>query len=100
MSDPKPFAYDLTHDDIQREKTKARTLRATQWWKRRVAKGVCHYCGHRFPAKALTMDHVIPISRGGRSVKSNVVPACKACNNKKKQLLPMEWEAYLSNFQK
>ncbi len=39
MSDPKPFAYDLTHDDIQREKTKARTLRATQWWKRRVAKG-------------------------------------------------------------
>jgi hypothetical protein len=26
------------------------------------------------------------------------VPACKACNNKKKNLLPMEWEAYLTGF--
>jgi hypothetical protein len=42
------------------------------------------------------MDHIVPLSRGGRSVKGNVVPACKTCNTKKKHLLPMEWEAYLS----
>ncbi len=98
--DIKPFAYDLDETDIRREKTKARDLRKTQWWKRRLAKGKCHYCGKQIPAKALTMDHVVPISRGGRSTKTNVVPACKACNVKKKQLLPMEWDAYLEDCQR
>lgn len=46
------------------------------------------------------MDHIVPIARGGRSTKSNVVTACKTCNNKKKQLLPMEWEEYLEGFRK
>jgi len=91
-----PYAYDLDEADIKRERRKARELRASQWWKRRLAKGVCHYCHRQAPTKALTMDHIIPIARGGRSTKSNVVPACKECNNAKKQLLPMEWEQYLS----
>jgi 5-methylcytosine-specific restriction endonuclease McrA len=97
--DIKPFAYDLDETDIRREKTKARDLRKTQWWKRRLARGKCHYCGKQIPARALTMDHVVPISRGGRSTKTNVVPACKSCNVKKKQLLPMEWDAYLEDCQ-
>ena len=42
------------------------------------------------------MDHVVPVIRGGRSSRSNVVPCCKECNNKKKHLLPVEWEAYLN----
>jgi len=100
MTDIKPFAYDLADADVRREKTKARDLRASQWWKRRLAKGICYYCGRRVPANELTMDHVVPIARGGRSVKGNVVPACKPCNNKKKHLLPMEWEAYLDDFHK
>jgi 5-methylcytosine-specific restriction endonuclease McrA len=41
------------------------------------------------------MDHVVPLIRGGRSRRGNVVPACKECNNKKKSLLPVEWEEYL-----
>jgi len=93
-----PYAYNLDETDIKRERRKARELRASQWWKRRLAKGVCHYCGQSAPPKALTMDHIVPIARGGRSTKSNVVPACKACNNAKKQLLPMEWEEYLEGF--
>jgi 5-methylcytosine-specific restriction endonuclease McrA len=40
------------------------------------------------------MDHIVPIARGGKTTKGNVVPCCKECNNLKKQLLPMEWEAY------
>ena len=83
--------------DIRRERRKARELRASQWWKRRCAKGRCHYCGRPTPAKALTMDHIVPIARGGKSTKGNVVPACKACNTAKKQLLPMEWEQYLQS---
>jgi 5-methylcytosine-specific restriction endonuclease McrA len=37
----------------------------------------------------------VPLIRGGRSVRGNVVPACKECNNTKKSLLPWEWDAYL-----
>lgn len=90
-----PFAFDLDEATIRRERGKARELRASQWWKRKIAKGVCGYCGRFTPRRELTMDHIVPIARGGCSTKGNVVPACKTCNTKKKQLLPMEWEAYL-----
>ncbi|GAB6062304.1 HNH endonuclease [Deferrisoma palaeochoriense] len=82
-------------EHVAREKAKARELRKTGWWKRRVAAGVCHYCGRRVPPSELTMDHVVPLARGGRSVRSNVVPACKDCNSKKRYLLPVEWAEYL-----
>jgi 5-methylcytosine-specific restriction endonuclease McrA len=42
----------------------------------------CVYCGTK-PAK-LTMDHITPLAKGGSHTKSNVVPACKSCNSKKK----------------
>ncbi len=90
----KPFAFDPDDRDQKRERQKARELRQSQWWKRRCAKGRCEYCGRETPAAALTMDHIVPIARGGRTTKGNVVPACKDCNTKKKQLLPMEWERY------
>ena len=95
-----PFAYDLEPADLKRERQKARELRQSQWWKRRVAKGICYYCGRPTPPKDLTMDHIVPIARGGKSTKSNVVPCCKECNTAKEQLLPMEWDAYLLSFRK
>ena len=49
---------------------------------------------------AVTMDHIVPISRGGKSTKSNVVVCCKECNNKKKYLLPIEWSEYLDSLAK
>jgi 5-methylcytosine-specific restriction enzyme A len=93
-----PYAYLLSESDIRRERQKARELRASQWWKRKCAKGVCGYCGRSTPPRELTMDHIVPIARGGRSTKGNVVAACKECNVAKKQLLPMEWDAYLTQF--
>lgn len=86
-------------DDIavDRERRKARQLRQSQWWKRQLARGRCYYCGKSFPPRRLTMDHIVPLARGGKSKKGNVVPACKDCNNKKKYLLPIEWEAYLAS---
>ncbi|MFO7494746.1 MAG: HNH endonuclease [Desulfobacterales bacterium] len=92
----KPYAYDLAEEDVRRERSKARELRHSQWWKRRLAKGVCHYCQTPTPPRELTMDHIVPIARGGKTTKGNVAPCCKACNARKKQLLPMEWEAYLN----
>jgi len=91
----KPFAYDLEESDLKRERRKARELRESQWWKRRVAKGECYYCGRATPPNELTMDHIVPVSRGGKSTRGNVVACCKTCNNAKKQLLPMEWEQYI-----
>lgn len=75
---------------VKREREKARALRNSQWWKNILAQGKCHYCGRRVGAAALTMDHVVPVSRGGRSVKSNCVPCCKECNNGKKAWTPAE----------
>lgn len=85
-----PFAIDLEEADIRRERRKARELRASQWWKRQLAKGVCAYCGKRVSPAELTMDHVVPISRGGKSTKGNVRPVCKDCNTAKKSNLPIE----------
>ena len=87
-----PIASD---QEIKKEKQKARDLRKTQWWKRKCAAGKCHYCGRATPPQELTMDHIVPIIRGGKSTKGNIVPACKECNTKKKYALPIEWEEYL-----
>jgi len=93
------FIPEADDDDIRREKARARTLRESPWWKRKKSRGVCHYCGGRFKPSELTMDHIIPIIRGGRSVKENLVPACKDCNSKKKHMLPMEWQEYLDRLE-
>lgn len=85
---------------LKKERDKARKLRATQWWKRKRSSGICHYCQARVPVAELTMDHVIPLSRGGRSEKINLVPCCKECNTKKKQLLPFEWDEYMNTMNK
>jgi len=80
---------------LRKERAKARELRKTQWWKNRVARRECHYCGGSFSPKELTLDHVVPLSRGGKSTRGNCVPACKECNSRKQSLLPVEWQDYL-----
>ena len=81
---------------LKRERARARELRASPWWKRRIADGVCYYCRRRVPKGMLGMDHVVPLGRGGRSIRGNVVPACKDCNSRKQSLLPVEWQDYLT----
>jgi 5-methylcytosine-specific restriction protein A len=90
-----PFISYVTDEDIKREKIKAQKLRKSQWWKRKRSEGICYFCRKKFPPGELTMDHLIPLIRGGKSNKENIVPACKECNSKKKYLLPIEWEEYL-----
>lgn len=65
------------------EKAKARELRASIWWRQLVGQGQCYHCEKKFKAEELTMDHLIPIARGGKSDKKNCVPSCKECNTKK-----------------
>ena len=50
----------------------------------------CQYCGDRPGAQFLTVDHVVPRSRGGGHGWTNLVTACKRCNQRKGNLLPDE----------
>ena len=87
--------FDISEEQLRRERQKARELRRSQWWRNRLATGLCHYCGNHFAAAALTLDHVLPLARGGRSTRGNCVQACKECNTRKRDLLPIEWQEYL-----
>jgi len=68
---------------IKKEKEKARELRKSSWWKQQVGRGICYYCEKKFLPAELTMEHILPIARGGTSSKKNCVPCCKDCNSKK-----------------
>ena len=50
----------------------------------------CQYCGASGGAGELTLDHVLPRSRGGPSSWENLVAACRRCNNRKGDRLPEE----------
>ncbi|HEX4925985.1 MAG TPA: HNH endonuclease [Bdellovibrionales bacterium] len=52
----------------------------------------CQYCNQSFPPKDLTLDHVIPVSRGGRKEWTNIVTACRRCNQKKGNRSPHDAE--------
>ncbi len=92
------FIIDVSEAEIKRERDKSRELRRSRWWQNRIAMGICHYCNKKFTPDDLTMDHLVPISRGGKASRNNVVPACKECNSNKKYLLPIEWDEYLNQY--
>ncbi|MEE4136291.1 MAG: HNH endonuclease [Desulforhopalus sp.] len=79
---------------IRAERNRARDLRKSRWWQQKTASGICHYCGRKVAHSELTMDHLVPLARGGRSTRQNLVPCCKSCNNLKKSMLPLEWEEF------
>jgi len=48
----------------------------------------CLYCGHQFVREELTRDHIVPQSRSGRNIWSNVVTCCRPCNQRKRDRTP------------
>lgn len=50
----------------------------------------CQYCGRKFSYGELTLDHIYPKSRGGRTTWENIVTCCKSCNQKKADMTPQE----------
>lgn len=67
--------------DIHRRRITRKAVLARDSW-------TCQYCGSNKPS--LTVDHVIPRSRGGESVWENIVASCAPCNRKKGNRLPQE----------
>jgi len=56
-------------------------ISAAEWKALKALIHGCFYCGRS--DRKLTMDHVVPLSRGGRNVIANVVPCCGSCNSRK-----------------
>jgi 5-methylcytosine-specific restriction endonuclease McrA len=57
----------------------------------------CQYCAEHYKTQELTFDHVIPRSRGGRTIWTNIVTACQCCNLSKGNRLPKEVNMYPIN---
>lgn len=51
-------------------------------------KNICLYCGGQFGVTELSRDHVLPLSRGGKDIWTNVVTSCRRCNNRKADRAP------------
>lgn len=60
--------------------------------------GRCWYCGENFyeHPHEFTVDHVVPMSRGGKHVLRNLLPCCKTCNRQKKSKTYDEYRKYLT----
>jgi 5-methylcytosine-specific restriction endonuclease McrA len=67
--------------DVHRRKITRKAVLARDAW-------TCQYCGSE--RSGLTVDHVIPRSRGGESVWENIVASCAPCNRRKGNRLPRE----------
>lgn len=76
------LAFHRTRDDVKltRENVLARDCFS------------CQYCGASLDKKSLTLDHVIPESRGGKTTWGNIVACCSSCNGKKDNRTPEEAE--------
>lgn len=79
----------------QREREKTYSRRAKQPYSPELAAHMaalvllpCTYCGS---AENITIDHIIPLSRGGKHVAENLAAACYACNSSKGNRLLSEW---------
>lgn len=93
MTSSRYYTLDPAHTDparLKKERERARKLKDTQWWRSQLNQGICHYCGDRFEPKQLTMDHVVPLARGGSSTQGNIVPSCRDCNRDKKLDTPVD----------
>src|SRR5436190_23490334 len=74
-------AYVRIPRDAHRRRITRKAVLARDSW-------TCQYCGSRKPG--LTVDHVVPRSRGGKSVWENIVASCASCNRRKGNSLPRE----------
>jgi 5-methylcytosine-specific restriction endonuclease McrA len=79
--------------NIKAKRRKAERLTVTKKdWNKLVAyyRGCCAYCGAK---EKMTMEHIVPISRGGRHSIGNLLPVCMTCNVKKNYRFIVEWKA-------
>ena len=67
---------------------------ARKLWRRAIKEHfncTCVYCGNNYEINQLTLDHVKPRTNGGEDLTSNLVPACKKCNQGKGSSYWLGW---------
>lgn len=90
--------WEFDEDFQNRERLKGKELKKSRWWQNLIQNTTCYYCQTPIRRHEVTMDHIVPISRGGRSTAGNLVPACKTCNEQKRSLTAVEWQDFLGGF--
>jgi 5-methylcytosine-specific restriction protein A len=98
IKEPAAGMWEFDEEYRARERQKAKDLKRSRWWQNLIQQTVCYYCRTPIRREQVTMDHVVPISRGGKSTAGNIVPACKDCNEQKRSLTAVEWQSYLDGF--
>ena len=75
--------YELNSQHLVRigaQRARVRTLKNTRWWKLKLQRALCDYCQKPTPASLLTLDHIVPLARGGDTRPGNCAASCHACN--------------------
>lgn len=57
--------------------------------------GKCAYCGQHRNHKYMSIDHIIPLSKGGTNDVGNLQCVCKKCNGLKEDMLPQEFTMFI-----
>jgi 5-methylcytosine-specific restriction endonuclease McrA len=89
--DPAP----IPEEDLTRERRRAEDLADSSWWKNRLIRGRCHFCGGDFSAAEIVMDFKVALASGGKAERGNAVPSCRSCRDNRGKLSALEWEEYL-----
>lgn len=82
--------YKQTHPESTKKEPKIHRKKL-KTHKKLTGNEVCTYCGVKLSTYTATLDHVIPLSRGGSDDPINLVWCCKKCNHSKGNRLPYEW---------
>lgn len=77
---------------IRREKQRSREMKKSTYWRTKVQKEAqCFYCAVTLTPDEATLDHIVPLSQGGKTTKGNVAVCCHTCNARKHSRTPVEW---------
>jgi 5-methylcytosine-specific restriction endonuclease McrA len=83
-------------------KWRKRYGRNRRWVKRQLLRqygAVCALCEHRIVnMKDVTLDHIVPLSKGGVDELDNICLAHENCNQAKRDMMPDEWAAFRAEF--
>lgn len=77
----------VTYINVRKRRSTSGNLRTKIFIRDRYR---CQYCGHRGSATDLSIDHILPRSRGGKTTPENLCVACKPCNSRKGDRTPAE----------
>lgn len=87
---PKGKAIIAVVGSRRRAITRTGDLTTKQWLEIKNKSPICPACGKFVGCENLTLDHIIPLSKGGQHTKDNIQALCKPCNSSKNAKLPKQ----------